>query len=884
MLIGRGTQRAEITLGLDSACAARAATLRLVGAPGLGKTTLLDAAADRATARGMRVARLTALEIEQELHGAGLDLLMRLLGAAHLPATALGLLAALEAASRDAPLLLCLDDVQWLDAQTLAAVSFATRRLLADPVAVLLAGRPETDRIPALAAIPRVEVPALDEDDGVAVLRSVVPGMPEPTARRVARALAGVPLALHEVVGILPADVLAGRTPLPSPIPVGAAIQDRYAHGFDSLAPATRTALVLLATDATGDPQVLTRALHRLGLTAADLGEAESAGLVRLLPTPGFVHPLARAAVHSAAPPGEVRTADAALAAVLSERGDTAAALRHRAACTIPPDADLAAELEALAEDLVGIPAARAEAAEAALLAARFTPDPAERARLQVLAAETSGSPHSLALVRGLEAQPLPPDLRARCTFARVTYDDYAHPDEVRAALEALDALPLDPQLRHRLDDHLIGHAIATLDLAGVRRIAERIEADCGDGGRWPQLMAAGSAFMFVGDHRRAVPLLRRARDASAPVDPATLPLGLVVSWATIPGWLAEVDAEHAERFRRMDRTLRATGLPQPIATAAFFSSERARREGHWGRAEALLHESIDVLEASGQQDTVGQARLACLQAYRGHGVEVGQLVGLAREPLGMWSPWSGMWLTQAQGALHLSLGQPEQAVAVLAAVRDVPFVGRGARDSITACLVDLVESCVAVGDVTAASAAADDLRRRLDGLVDPLGRAFVARSRALVTPDTDAADALFAEALAQHDRTAEVFEAARTHLLWGEHLRRTRRPRESRGPLSTALGAFERLAADPWAQRAHRELGASGQRPAARPAGTGTALTPQEARVALAVADGLTNAEVAQMLFLSVKTVEFHLGRVYRKLDVRSRGGLARALAAQGL
>jgi DNA-binding CsgD family transcriptional regulator len=189
----------------------------------------------------------------------------------------------------------------------------------------------------------------------------------------------------------------------------------------------------------------------------------------------------------------------------------------------------------------------------------------------------------------------------------------------------------------------------------------------------------------------------------------------------------------------------------------------------------------------------------------------------------------------------------------------------------------------VASGELRSAASAAEDLAGRLDGVVDPLGLAFVARCRALVNDDPGTADALFAEALQEHERTADAFERARTLLLRGEQLRRSRRPRLAREPLAQALDTFQRLRTPDWAARARRELSATGERLAPRPEGGAVELTPQESRVALAVADGLTNAEVAQQLFLSVKTVEFHLGRVYRKLDVRSRGGLARALAAQG-
>jgi DNA-binding CsgD family transcriptional regulator len=332
-----------------------------------------------------------------------------------------------------------------------------------------------------------------------------------------------------------------------------------------------------------------------------------------------------------------------------------------------------------------------------------------------------------------------------------------------------------------------------------------------------------------------------------------------------------------------MDRVLRARRQPQAVGIAAFFSAERARREGHWDRAAALLEESIGLAAASGMTDVVGLARLACLRAYRGEEASVPGLVESAQDRLDVWSPWSASWLIQAQGALALTRGRPEEAVGILAPVRRYPFVGRGARDAVAACLVDLVESLALTGDRTSAAGAARDLATRLDGIVDPLGLALVARSRALVARDADEADALLAAALREHDRTLEVFERARTLLVRGESLRRTRRPRQAREPLAAALSEFERLRTPDWAQRALRELAASGERVDPRTDGRPVQLTAQEARVALAVAEGLTNTEVAQQLFLSVKTVEFHLSRVYRKLDVRSRGGLARALALHG-
>jgi DNA-binding CsgD family transcriptional regulator len=366
-------------------------------------------------------------------------------------------------------------------------------------------------------------------------------------------------------------------------------------------------------------------------------------------------------------------------------------------------------------------------------------------------------------------------------------------------------------------------------------------------------------------------------------VDPSSLTANQLTDWAVLPGWLGEDDREHASRFRTMDHLLRETGQPEKVVPAAFFSAERARREGAWGRSEALFREAMEVSASCGIPDHTSMVRLACLMAYRGDPDSMG-LLDSCREGLRAWSPWMAHWIESGEGALALTTGRPAHAVAVLSPLRELPFVGRGARDAIASGLVDLIESLVALEDLDAARTATEDLARRLDGVVDPFGPAMVARSRALLNDGH--ADAHFAEALALLGRTTEVFETARTHLLLGQHLRRTRRPRESREPLARALAVFEQVRAPNWAERARRELAASGERtsPRAEHSGAQEQLTPQEARVALAASDGLTNAEIATTLFLSVKTVEFHLGRVYRKLGVRSRGGLARALASQGL
>lgn len=447
--------------------------------------------------------------------------------------------------------------------------------------------------------------------------------------------------------------------------------------------------------------------------------------------------------------------------------------------------------------------------------------------------------------------------------------------------LEEFDTAALSEPVARQVENQRAWLAMELLDRRALERAVAVLDRRRAGPADWEWSLTMGQALTFLAEHRRAVPHLRAAVEHSAGIDPARLPADRVVNWAIAPGWLGEADAEHAARFVRMDRVLRATGEPENVVAAAFFASERARREGRWGHAEALLREALDVSALLGAADLTATARLACLLAYRGRQAEVLALTSDTHAGFGGWSAWNSHWFTQARGALALSLGDFEEAVRVLTPFRGSRFAGRGARDHFVASLVDLVEAQVAIGDRATAAEVAADLATRLDGVVDPFGPAMVDRCAALVRPED--ADDLLASALDQLSRTTEVFETARTHLLVGEHRRRTRRPRDARDPLAEALGSFERLGADPWAERARRELAAAGFRVSGEGARPPADLSPQESRIALAVVEGRTNAEVAGQLFLSVKTVEFHLSSVYRKLGVRSRGGLAKALSERG-
>ena len=884
MLVGRDGEIKLIGDVLQRAREGSAAVLRISGGPGIGKTALLDITQEQATASGMSVVRLTAVESESAIPSSALALLLNRMG--HRPAMSgspVDLLEALSHASRQGPLAVLVDDIQWLDDRSMAALAFACRRLLADPIAVVLACQPSSAADSPFGAFPLITLEPLTIEQSVQLLGDSAPELPVHLADEVARELAGVPLALVGVRDLLTPDELAGSVPLPSPVPVDRAVQVRYASGWGAMDDRSRRAVTLLAVDDTAEPTVIVAGLGKLGLGIGELLPAELHGLVRLDRIPRFAHPLARAAVHGAAPPQWIREAHAALGEVLRERDDVRG-LRHRALGSAGPNEEIAADLESAATRLATLSPARASLL--AQLGADLSPDPSGRQRRLLQAAETSPDPESaLRMATQVLVGATDPNMRARATFVVADGLHGADPTSVIDLLGTVDLERVDPALAAALLSRLTWTAMenADLDLLG-RLVPVMGQPEPGDD--WVLLSAMGSALMFLGRNEPAVTALRRAQHLSSALEPTSLSLDLLTAWAMVPSWLGEDDSASRSRLLLMDQLLRAHGRPIDQVYADFFGAERARRDGVWDRAISLLTHEIAILHALGYPDGVDHARLAGLHAYRGDEeatlshVSAAQMA-FADRP----SPWLQLWTTQARGALALSLARPAEAASVLTPLRAVPFLGRGCRDALITGLVDLVEALVETGDRGAGAAVADEVEARTRGLVDPLGAALVARCRALTQPAD--ADELLTHALAELDRTAEAFEQARTHLHLGEHLRRTRRRRQSRVHLTEAEEAFTLIGAAPWAARAQGELLASGERLGTRmhPQQTSDqALTPQELRVALEVARGESNSQVAARLFLSAKTVEFHLGKTYRKLGVRSRGGLAQALSERGL
>ena len=883
MLIGRDPETARLRELVDTLLSGTAASLLVLGEPGMGKSALLETVHPIAADRGVRVVLVSAVESESGMPGALLEVLRGRLGRSGEPASmppARQLLDDLVAASSRGPLLVVIDDVHWLDGETLRALTFAARRLLAEPVGVLLAGRPESRSLSGLAEVPRLELTPLDPASATELLRAKHPEMPLDTAESVARSLGSVPLALVEAGALLSPDQMWGRASI-APVQVGPAVTERYAVGFRSTPGRTQVAATVLAADDGAGSGPLPRALQLAGIDLADLRAAEEAGLVTLGAQPRFVHPLARSAVYSAASPSLRRRAHHAWASAASESQDRLRELRHRAAAAEGPDEHLATALEAEAERLAA--ASLPEASTTAETAADLSESYDARTRRLVIAAETSRDVRrTRALVARVLASDADAELIARALMATdlellgITVERL---ETLLAALD-LDAVPED--LRVRLDVTRIWAAVDSTDVARLQALTS--ELDRGPDRGWLVTATLGVAYTFVGQHRLGVERLRSAEAASRLLAADEVPLNALWDWSIIPGWLGDDMAEHRRRVAEMSRRFRAAG-GQPIlaARAAFFTAERARRDGHWRTAEAMFTESADIGLAWGENPAVEYARLAVLAACR-HELDTARSL-LARAADGFRASvasWNNYWLDHARGMIAVASDQPDVAVQAFRSVAHAPFVGRGCRDAMSLSAFELIEVLAALGRRDEAAAELDLLAPRLAGIVDPLGLAVLHRCRALVEPDRAVEE--FERALELHASADEPFERARTQLLFGEFLRRHARPKDARSLLSAANITFGELDATAWAARAGLELRSSGGavRPdAERPDAD---LSPQEFRVALAVCEGMTNAEVAAALFLSVKTVEFHLGRVYRKLGIRSRSAVRPALEARGV
>ncbi|MFN8109279.1 MAG: LuxR C-terminal-related transcriptional regulator [Thermoleophilia bacterium] len=918
-LLGRSAELGRIGTLLDAARHGRSGALLIAGDPGVGKTALLDAAVGMAG--DLRVLRASGYEMEADLAFAGLSTILRPLmsGLEGLPppqaaavAGAIGLgpppppgdrftayagaLGLLSAAAEEGPLLVAVDDAHWLDPASLDAIAFVGRRIAGEGIVVIMAAR----EVPA-AALRRsggIEVMRLEGLAGAhaAELAQRVSGasLSGGVTARLVRETRGNPLALIESVRSLTADQAAGRASLPHTLPVGPAVVEALATRMAPLSPNARRALLITAAGE-GDPGLVSQALHSEGVHG-DLSAAEDAGVIVMSVTgPVFRHPLLRLGAYRAASAKERRAVHRKLAEIAETGGDgmLETRARHLAAAADGPDETVALALEDAAARAAGR-TGYAEAAELLRRAAELSTSPDTRNSRLVQAGFLGVTAGSAELARDCLDRAIreghDPALISRARAIRAHLEIWA--GSARLAREMLVAEterlgPGAPGVVTLLVDASIASGMCG-DIARALDLARRAESELnGDDPRLNTLVSIvhANCSVLAGESR--------ASDrVSAMGDPlALLADGDPLSWARVgialqplswSGRFADADAL-AERLIAMGRSFSAPSmLPFPLGARADFKIAA----GDWDGAFTSASEALTLAEETGQLGVADFARCHLARILAGRGEETvcraHATAALGNTPLHEATSLP-VYAHAALGLLELGLGNLETAFAELQITDDLTY-DRGLRAHATVpFLPDLVEVAVRLGRNTDAERALSRLEEQEDTSF-PRALGAIAFSRGLIAENHDAAIAHLQEAVTLQEQAAVPFERARSQLVLGERLRIARRRRDARDALEASLRTFEILGARPWADRAADALAALGAGPSSRSAPATRDLTAQELQIARAAASGLSNREIAAQLFLSVKTVEFHLRNAFRKLGVRSRTQLAaRLLATDG-
>ncbi|MEV0650723.1 AAA family ATPase [Phytomonospora sp. NPDC050363] len=875
MLHGRSGEVAALDSLVSSAREGDGGALLISGEAGAGKSALLDHAAGG----DLRVLRAAGVEPESGMAFAALHQLLHpvtdlfdglpapqrealrgAFGEAAAPAdrflVAAGVFSLLTEAATEG--LLCLvDDVQWLDAASADALVFAARRLAGHGVAMVLAARGEP---PTWArGLDRLRLTGLNPGDTAALLAERAPVEPAPgVVARLTELTGGNPLALAEAADLLTAAQWQDREPLPDPLPAGAAI---FAGPVAELSPPARRLLLVAALDGRGDPDVV---LAAAGSDA--LAEVEASGLVTVGAAIAFRHPLVRAAAVAEAGPAGVRAAHQALA---ENHTDPDRRALHRAEATVGTDPDVAAELTASAHRAAER-GGYADAATALTRAAELTPDRDLRARRLADAARSAwlGGRPGLAAGRLADARELARDPALLADLARLRGRFDLNSGDVAEATRLLLATAAE----HPSTELLADAAEAASYVGDVPAIVEagRLAAPLERGFLRDVLVGVGAS--LDGDPSGG-PLLRAAVETARDFDDATLLL-----WATTAAsYLGEADTA-AEFATRAGRFARMSGMTGQLPVVLEFVATGERMAGRLAHSEAVAEEGLALAREAGYTNSVPAhlANLAAVAAIRG---EEDRCRERAAEALSIAIPHRiGLRAATANytlGLLDLGLGRFAAAhdrFTALAAAG--PGLGHPTVTWRTS--PDRVEAAVGAGELEAAAHVLAEFERWSANAASPATQALLDRSRAL-TAGPDRALELLAGAVTATG--GSPFEHARTCLLYGERLRRAHRPGEARAQLRSAMETFARLGAAPWTERAHGELRAAGENAEGPAADALAALTPQELRIARLVGAGASSREVAARLFLSPRTVEYHLYKVYPKLGITSRTELARLL-----
>ncbi len=872
------------------------------GLPGVGKSALLADAADRAS--GMWVLRVRGVESESPLAFAALHRLLRSV-LPHLDALPgpqaralriafgveegpdadrfrvfLATLSLLAEAAAHTAVLAVVDDAQWLDGASAAALLFAARRVQDEPIALLFAARDGDARRFDAPDMPELAVGALDAAAAADLLaeRAGAP-VPVEVAHRLVARTGGNPLALVELAEAVPREALTGAAPLPAQLPVTEGVERAFLDRVRELPSPAQALLLVAAADESGRLATIREAAAGLGATEQALDAVERSGLVQVRDGQlELRHPLVRSVVYGAATSGERRRAHAALAAALPAEQDTDRRAWHRAAAATGPDETVAVELDRAAERARG--RGGQEAAAAALeRAAELTPQAGDARAVRryraAMAAWLGGQPiraRALAEAALLDAEE--PCLRADIARlrARVEWNTGSVQLGHRMLLSAAqEVAPHEPERAREMA--LIGAAIASvggdsgvgIDLKALVPAATEEDPRAV---RCVDALMRGLDALSREDWATARPLLRRAFALAEPV--GALDVDVLANLGVAAMQLGDDEAVLHFHTVLLTRARDADAMIL-VLYALTRRALGAITTGRWTAAANDAAEALQLGEATGQPALTGLplAWLALLAALRGEKAAEAHLAAaervLADHSAGTLAPmtqaavaWVKAELARAQPAssLHHLRQMPSLLVRRMVAIDPIDAALRsGDRDSARVELAELESFAAATGAAWAVAAAE--------------------HGRALLAADGDA-ERYFERALAHHARSPRRFDRARTELAFGEHLRRIRRRVDARAHLRAALETFEEVGAAPWAERARQELRASGETARRRDDSPPTELTPQELQVARLVAEGLSNRDVAARLFVSPRTVEFHLRNVFAKAGVTSRAALA--------
>ena len=902
-LRGRQRERDVLDRTLKAARDGQGAVLVVYGEPGVGKTALLEYAAEAAP--DFHLARTVGVEGEielafaalQQLCSPSLDVIEQLPGpqrealevALGLSAgrppnpflAGLAVLNLLSEAATEQPLLGVVDDAQWLDRASARVLAIVARRLRAEKIALVFAARRP---IEALTGFAELHVEPLGRRDARALLESVLPArLDERVLDRIVAETRGNPLALLELPrGLTPAQ-LAGGFGLPAAVPLSAGIEESFRRRLARLPRDARGLLLLAAADPVGDTALVWRAAQQLGIPESAAETVEAEGLLELGLRAVFRHPLVRSAVYRAAGPKERRAAHRALAEATDPLIDPDRRAWHRAQAASMPDEDVAAELERSA----GRAQARGgSAAVAAFLerAAALTPAPTHRTQRLLAAAaakrDAGDLEAALGLLEEVEDDALDELGRGRIELlrAQIALEQRRSVDAGRLFLSAASRLePVDPELARETYLETLGGAMAN-DLEAIGGApAVAAAARAAPAGKVPprtvDVLLDAFAIRLTDGYAAAAPTLARALELLLGTDFSSEDVGRRLSLSgernsnIVALELWDDQALHLLAARQV-QAARDTGALAHLQFALSFLARSDMLAGELTAATETIDEARLIAEATGTPALVNAPMI--LAAWRGHEAQASELIEATAA-----EAESQRWTSNnyARSVLYNALGRPDAArEAAWEAFRPDP-IGYG---SLLA--PELAEAASRSGDKGLLESTLQWLSVRARVLSSGWATGIEARVRALAS-EGELAESSYRESIDHLSGTRLRLELARTHLLYGEWLRRDRRRLDARTQLRIALEAFTNMGAEAFARRAERELEATGEHARKRTVETLDELTPQEAQISHLVAQGHSNREIAAQLFISPSTVEYHLRKVFRKLDVKSRTQLTNRL-----